>query len=154
MARTKDAGLSLAEVLVSLSIFSLIGVAGLSLLQSLARTNEQLSDRAQSVAGLNRAFALIETSLLNADPGSVEVTADALVLRLDASLGDMSLRYVFAGDGLARVIETDGKTQTQTLVPSPLAGGWTQNGPLAVVELTLPNGMSGTRSFVVAGMDT
>ena len=142
----------MAEVLVSLAIFSLIGVAGLSLLQSLARTNEQLSDRAQTVAGLNRAFALIETSLLNVEPGSVEVTPDGLLMRLDVEFEGMTLRYVFADQAFARVIERDGKTQTQTLVAAPLAGGWTQNGSLAVVQLTLPSGISGTRSFVVAGM--
>ena len=38
--RAGDAGLSLIEVLVSLAIFAVIGVAGLTVLDTVARTGE------------------------------------------------------------------------------------------------------------------
>ena len=72
--RAGDAGLSLIEVLVSLAIFAVIGVAGLTVLDTVARTGENTEGRLERLADIDRAFLVIRRDLAQIAPIDVTLT--------------------------------------------------------------------------------
>lgn len=142
--RAPEAGLTLVEILVSLSIFSVIGLASLGLIQSLARTDTQLAIRTDGIAEADRALAILETSLLNAEPESIKI--DPIALTVSAG---PALRYFFEGNAFRREISDGRGAMTQTLSKAMPAGSWqiSPDGRLLVFEFTLHPGLEGSRVF-------
>jgi general secretion pathway protein J len=68
------------EVLVALALFSLIGIAGLSLLSGIVGVQDRTDGRLQRIADVQLALDRIERDILEADPGSVAIDSGRLVL--------------------------------------------------------------------------
>lgn len=82
--RAGDSGVSLIEVLVSLSIFAIIGVAGLAVLNTVSRTGERTDARLERLSDIDRSFLILRRDLMQ---------MDGLTATLDA--GIMSFRRPF-----------------------------------------------------------
>lgn len=103
--RVSDAGLSLIEVLVSLAIFAIIGVAGLAVLNTVSRTGERTDGRLDRLADIDRTFLILRRDLMQMDAASA--TLDAGVLRFLRPLkdGSVAVTYLSADGVLVRRIE-------------------------------------------------
>ena len=99
MSRPGDTGLSLAEVLVSLAILSMVGLASVTLLTTLVRTDAALDGRAAQFQRLDQAMALLRNSLANAVPGSLEVSPDRIAFTLGPQMSGRQMA-VFLRDGV------------------------------------------------------
>jgi len=79
--RSPETGLSLIEVLVSLAIFALIGIAGLAVLNTVARTGERTDGRLDRLAELDRAFLVISRDLAQVTWAQMTLGDDALAFQ-------------------------------------------------------------------------
>lgn len=145
--RRRDAGLSLAEVLVSLVILSMVGLASVVLLTTLIRTDEALEQRGAAFEELDQAMALIGNTLLNGAPGSLEVMPDSIAFDLVPEMGGHRVTFLLSGGVLTRELSQDGAGLVQTLAQELRVGTWhVEDGGL--IEMTLEfSGLSGTRVF-------
>lgn len=93
MTRTRagDAGLSLIEVLVSLAIFAIIGVAGLAILNTVALTGERTEGRLERLAEIDRAFLIVRRDLAQIAPVNVMLDADGLAFRRTARSSNIAV---------------------------------------------------------------
>ncbi|SDG76672.1 type II secretion system minor pseudopilin GspJ [Pseudomonas abietaniphila] len=66
----RQRGFTLLELIVSLAIFSLIGLASWHLFESVFRVQDQLRQEEQSLRALRRAVAVIERDVLQVVPAS------------------------------------------------------------------------------------
>lgn len=155
--RNPEAGLSLTELLVSLVILSAIGVASLSLLQTLARTDAQTSQRAAGIDQADRAMALIRATLLNAVPGTITLEDNVLAFAVAPETGVETIAFFVAEGALWRRLTNGEAVLEQPLVREvPLTEwGWEwqlkADLGLASLGFTLPFGDSGERLFAVPG---
>ena len=104
--RSPEAGLTLVEVLVSLAIFAVIGAAGLTVLNTMARTSEASEGRLERLAEIDRALLVIRRDLLQLLPQPVTLTEDGL--RHNRALGDsdaIGVAYRLEAGTLVRRVE-------------------------------------------------
>lgn len=92
--RSRDAGLSLIEVLVSLAIFAIIGIAGLAVLNTVARTGERTEGWLERLAEVDRAFLVMRRDLTQIK--NAEVTLVANVLSFARASGDRTVNIAYA----------------------------------------------------------
>lgn len=105
MHRTHDAGLSLIEVLVSLAIFAVIGVAGLTVLSTVARTGEQTEGRLERLAEVDRAFLVIRRDLAQSMGGDVKLVDNVLSFARASEDQSLNITYLTEEDTLLRKIQ-------------------------------------------------
>ena len=131
--RDPAAGVTLVEVLVALSIFALIGVAGFSMLDQVLRTERQTEGRLEELAALQRAMFLIRQDFDAARPASLSAEnvaqTGALSLRRsapEAPLGQIALVYRHQEDLLVRALSIDGLAEpvNQTLLDQVQSARW------------------------------
>lgn len=125
-ARRGDAGVTLIEVLVSLSIFAVIGLAGLGLVESVARTGERTEGRLERLAEIDRAFLVLRRDLAQAARGGMRLEADALRFRRMTGEGAIGVGYVVEGDALNREVARSGAPDpvAQTLLTGVHGARW------------------------------
>lgn len=103
--RHHDAGVTLIEVLVSLAIFAVIGIAGLTVLDTVARTGERTDGRLERLAEIDRAFLVIRRDLAQISGLDTRLNDDGLAFRrLDAE-GSFSVLYHADDSALTRQIK-------------------------------------------------
>jgi general secretion pathway protein J len=90
-----QAGFSLIEALIALSLFSLIGLAGLSLLETILKVQTGTDGRLERVADIQGTLDRLRLDLMTAEPGSV--IADGASLSLEAPSGEAgAIRLYYA----------------------------------------------------------
>jgi general secretion pathway protein J len=104
--RAGDAGLSLIEVLVSLAIFAVIGVAGLTVLDTVARTGENTEGRLERLAEIDRSFLVIRRDLAQIAPSEVTLTDNSLSFARAHGDRTRSIAYFLEGETLVRQVKT------------------------------------------------
>lgn len=151
---TRDAGVTLIEMLVALAIFAVIGVAGFTVLDTVVRTGDRTDGRLEALQSVDRALTVFDRDMTEALPGSL--TADPGALRLRRPVGeDMAdVTYRLAEGRLLREIGGEAaEPVTQTLLQGvaaaelrllDAAGDWQGPDtldralpPFRAVELTL-----------------
>jgi general secretion pathway protein J len=105
--RHSDAGLTLIEVLVSLAIFAVIGVAGLTVLNTVARTGERTDGRLERLAEIDRAFLVIRRDLAQIEPSDTRLADDILRFQRLHSDGSWKVTYRLDDTTLIREISLD-----------------------------------------------
>lgn len=124
-ARTGDAGLSLIEVLVSLAIFAVIGVAGLAILNTVARTGERTEGRLERLAEIDRAFLIIRRDLAQIAPSEITLDGDVLVFRRANADGQVALAFRIEDTTLTRHVgDTGSGPVDQHLLSQTTAAQW------------------------------
>lgn len=116
-SRSADAGVSLIEVLVSLAIFAIIGVAGLAVLNTVTGTGERTDGRLDRLAELDRAFLVISRDLEQVS--TAEMTLDGSILAFQRTAAEQNIEMVLLLDQatLTRRIEVaDGTSVDQQLL--------------------------------------
>ncbi|MEO0911776.1 MAG: type II secretion system protein GspJ [Pseudomonadota bacterium] len=111
MSTRGDAGFTLVEMLVSLVLFGLVSIAGLSVLETLLRVDRQSEGRLAALDRLDRGLSVLAQDLERADKRT---------LRLDTTLefeadGEV-LNYRLARDVLWRVIARENREIEQPLI--------------------------------------
>ncbi len=123
--RSGDAGVSLIEVLVSLAIFAIIGVAGLAVLNTVARTGERTEGRLERLADIDRAFLILRRDLLQMRGAAVTLDAGILRFVREAEEGPVALAYLQEDETLQRRIErTTSDDIDQPLLPDVTMTDW------------------------------
>lgn len=105
--RAPRAGFTLIEVMVALGLFSLIALAGFTLLDGVIGTRDRLDGRLARVAELQRAMYLITLDFEALDTGPIELSDNALAFRRRSptSLGGSTpVRYLLVDGGLHRQV--------------------------------------------------
>ncbi len=122
MTRTKDAGFTLIEVLVSLALFALIAGAGLSVLDQILRTQNLTDGRLERLASLQRMMTLVARDLSEAVPGSVQ--GDGATITLGRA-GGITVTYALTDAQMTRAIaQNRGGATAQTLLTGVTALQW------------------------------
>lgn len=133
-ARAPEAGFSLIEVLVSLALFALIGIAGFAVLDGVLRVQARTEGRLDRLADLQRALHLM-TSDLEQAAGPLKLDgADGLtVARFDArSLsGRVGVGYALRDGALVRTLADDfgGVRARQPLLGDVAGLSWSVYAP-------------------------
>ena len=98
-ARHGEAGVTLIEVLVSLAIFAVIGIAGLTVLDTVARTGARTDGRVERLAQIDRAFLVVRRDLAQIGPSDTRLAEGALTFRRLA--GDRAFQVTYRIDDTA-----------------------------------------------------
>lgn len=123
--RQSDAGLTLIEVLVSLAIFAIIGIAGLAILTTVARTGERTEGRIDRLAQIDRAFLVIRRDLLQIGPAAVRLDDSGFGFR--RLTGDDAVDVTFVVDDVTlvrRIGQGGDGAVDQALLPGVAAMRW------------------------------
>ncbi len=121
-AGTGEGGFTLLELIISLGLFALIAVAGLTLLDSVMKVQERTEGRLDRTASLQRAMFVIQSDLDQITRGEVSGGGAGIAFtRVAAGLGGlpMPLRYESAGGALVRAAP-----QPQLLLTGVAAVRW------------------------------
>jgi general secretion pathway protein J len=103
---TGQQGFSLLEMLVALALFALIGVAGLTLVQTVLNAQDGTETRLARLGQVQRAFYLIGADLQQAAPASLVIQDGALVFtRRNLEERQISIAYSLGGGILIRTID-------------------------------------------------
>ncbi len=78
--RNSQAGLTLIEVLVALALFSLVGLAGFSMLDTILRVQSGTEGRLERLAAIDRALVLFVRDVQESDPAALRQDSGSLAL--------------------------------------------------------------------------
>jgi len=99
-ARQGDSGLTLVEVLVSLSLFALIGIAGFAIIDSVLTVRDRTEGRLERLGDVERALHLLRLDFEQAGSGALVFDGVAVSFsREDADRGDAVEIAYHADDG-------------------------------------------------------
>lgn len=116
--RSRQAGITLIEVLVSLAIFAIIGLAGLTVLNSVTTAGAQTEGRLERLAEIDRAFLLIKRDLVQTKPLSTQLNNNRLTLQRPHQQNTITVTYDLQKDALTRTIENPNTKPTQQKILS------------------------------------
>lgn len=123
--RHGDAGVTLIEVLVSLAIFAVIGVAGLTVLDTVARTGERTDGRLERLAEIDRAFLIIRRDLAQTTGMETRLEDDELTFRRLAETESFRVSYRLDDTVLVREVQTDGPAPVpQNVLTGVISSRW------------------------------
>ncbi|SHF96756.1 general secretion pathway protein J [Loktanella atrilutea] len=80
MARDREAGLTLVEMLVALVLFTLVGIASFTTLDAIIRTRDRTEGRLEAIARYDRALRLFSRDVMQSAPEDIALRDDGLVL--------------------------------------------------------------------------
>lgn len=127
ICRARQRGFTLVEVLVTLVLFSLIGVAGFSLVDGLIRVQYGTEGRLERLAELQRGMHVMTLDFEQISSDALAVDGNSVSFRrISPSGGDLSVRYDLIDGNLRRTLsERFGNVSTaQGLVSSVQALDW------------------------------
>ncbi len=129
MSRRAEAGVTLVEVLVSLVIFALIGVAGFGMLDQVLRTERLTEGRLDRLGQMSRAMQVITLDFATAEGGSLDAGQEAVSINRAApgmTGGSVRVGYVLAGGVLVRRLQDVGGQglADQLLLDGVAAADW------------------------------
>lgn len=174
-----EAGFTLIELIISLALFALIGVAGVALVDGTLNTGTRTEGRLDRLAELQRAAFLLTSDLDQVAQGPISGTGDRISFRRHGlGVGAVAARVDYRLDGGALLREVGGVpgvAMTQSLISGVTAvrwrfydpgGGWADRWPpspeqqaewpsAVAIELVLGGGAgpAGTMRRVVALAD-
>ncbi|MFA8386242.1 MAG: type II secretion system protein GspJ [Pelagibaca sp.] len=115
--RHHETGVTLIEMLVSLAIFAVIGIAGLTVLDTVATTGERTEGRLERLAEIDRAFLVIRRDLAQITGMDTRLNTDGLAFQRLDSDSAVGVTYKFENSVLTRGIEqTDPSSTDQHLL--------------------------------------
>lgn len=118
--RDLRAGVTLIEMLVALSVFSMIGLASFTVLDTILRTDRQTGGRLEEYTDLDRAFRIFEADVLRAQPG---LSLGEGWVKLTTA--ESQVIYQSQQEGLVRRIERPGMPAVaQQILPLPASASW------------------------------
>lgn len=118
--RAGQSGVTLIEMLVALSVFSLIGIASFSMLDTVVRTDRQTAGRLEQYSEIDLALRLFEADVLRASPEYNFTEATFSMVTADGRV-----TYSSGEDGLTRQIKVSDRPDVeQNLMPSPYLARW------------------------------
>lgn len=106
--RDPAAGVTLAEVLVALVLFTLIGGAGFAVLDQVIRAQGRTEGRLQQLAQMQRAMQMLTLDFMQASRGSLVQAEDAVSFRRSAGIGEMAVQYAVEDGTLVRRVSGTG----------------------------------------------
>ncbi|WP_298914528.1 prepilin-type N-terminal cleavage/methylation domain-containing protein [uncultured Roseobacter sp.] len=133
--RAGQSGVTLIEMLVALSVFSLIGLASFNVLDAIVRTDRQTDGRLEAVAQLDLALRIFEADVLRSQGLSV-LEEDRITLVSSAD----RITYFSSQKGLRRRIErSEQPALVQQVLVYPARAFWsvTDVGEIQAVEINL-----------------
>lgn len=105
LRRTRHAGFTLVEVMVALVLFSLIGIAGFSLVDGLMRVQHRTEGRLERLAELQRAMHLMTLDFEQISGDVLSVEGDSVSFRrFSSSGGNVAVRYALVDGDLRRTL--------------------------------------------------
>ncbi len=127
--RSGDSGFTLVEVLVALALFSLIGIAGFSLLSAVVGVQSRTDGRLDQLAALQRAMHLMTVDLEQVAAAPLTIENNATTIRRFGAAGGsrpMIVRYDLDDGALRRTLSLGGSApdQQQRLIPGVAAIKW------------------------------
>lgn len=102
-----EVGFTLIEMMVALALFALIGVAGLTLVNSILDIQARTAGRLDRLAALQRAVFILDADLTQLAPGPIVQDARGIAFSRHAGVAgnpDQSVGYRFSAAGLERRI--------------------------------------------------
>lgn len=124
-SRRGDAGVTLIEVLVSLAIFAVIGLAGLTVLDTVARTGERTDGRLDRLSRIDHAFLIIRRDLAQMTGLDARLDNDVLTFRRLHSSGSIRVTYRIDDGVLLREVRTGApEPVVQHVLPGIATGRW------------------------------
>ena len=138
--RAGDAGLTLVEMLVALTLFAFIAVAGLTVLDAILRVQRGTEDRLAAIGALDRAFRIVarDAAHKTAEAAATDGTGGLAWVRTSAA-GPVLVRYATDGQSLVRAVAlADAPAVTQPLVSGVEALSWRFLGPDGLWHDTWP----------------
>lgn len=128
-ASPSEAGFTLIEVLISLSLFALLSIAGLALVETVVRVEERTAGRLERLGQLQRMMFLITRDFEQIAPGTLEQIDNGVRFERQGEsvhAAGQRIDYSFHEGTLFRVL-TGGEAgaTTQRLVGGASSVGWT-----------------------------
>lgn len=124
-----EAGFTLIEVLISLTLFALLSIAGLALVETVIRVEERTAGRLERIGQLQRMMFLISRDFEQISPGTLEqVDGGVRFERQGGSVHEAGTRidYAFREGSLLRILGGgDGGARPQRLIGGASAVAWT-----------------------------
>ncbi|MGC3939109.1 PulJ/GspJ family protein [Roseobacter sp. EG26] len=133
--RAGQSGVTLIEMLVALSVFSLIGLASFNVLDAIVRTDRQTDGRLEAVSQMDLALRIFEADVLRSQGLSV-LEEDRITLVSSAD----RVTYFSSQKGLHRRIErSEQPALVQQVLVYPARAFWnvTDVGEIQAVEINL-----------------
>ena len=122
-----EGGFTLIEIIIALSLFALVSMGGLALVDSIIRIEERTAGRLERLGQLQRAMFVLTRDLEQVAGGSLEpVNGGIQFQRAASSLEDVdqNIAYLLRGDSLFRVVGGANGT-SQLLVDGVSSSNWT-----------------------------
>ena len=115
--RDGQAGITLIEMLVSLVIFALVGLASFTMLDTLLNVQDRTEGRLETLANIDRALLVFSNDMMQSDPATLALDDDGLAVRVGAA---RQHDYRLIDGVLMRIVKqdnTDAPALEQALVP-------------------------------------
>lgn len=119
--RHPQSGMTLIEVLVSLAIFAVIGVAGMTVLNTVVRTGDRTEGRLERLAEIDRAFLVIRRDLAQVDSSSTRLSENGLEFKRNGDSGSLTISYMLDDSILIRQVRLDARDPVDQEVLSGVA---------------------------------
>lgn len=123
-----EAGFTLIEMIIALSLFALVSMAGVALVDAVVRVEERTAGRLDRLAQIQRAMFLLSRDLEQASRGSLgAVDGGVRFTRNSASVYEPAIPVVYAvrDGGLYRLVDSQSAGHSQLVLAGVSSARWT-----------------------------
>jgi general secretion pathway protein J len=127
MCRDAEAGFTLIELMISLALFALISLAGITLIDSVLGIQTRTEGRLERLADIQRAMFTLTSDLAQLTSGPVAGMGETISFsRPAAALGGIPVRvsYGLSGGAITRTLDVLAGGGTQQVLPGVAAVRW------------------------------
>lgn len=125
MKRRPDSGLTLVEVLVSLSVFALIGLAGFALIEAILNSRDRTEGRLERLGEIQRAMHLLRLDLEQANGEGLVFDGAVLTFsRTAPGTESLGLGLLVEGGRLQRHVRLQSGETIQTVLTGVSGARW------------------------------